>query len=145
MAGKSLNKVLLIGNLGKDPEVRYLQSGQAVANFSLATNERYQDKEGGWKERTEWHKIVFYGKTAEVCGQFLSKGNRVFIEGRIQTREWEKDGQKHWSTEIVGLNMIMLSGKGEGKGADEGGGHGGGGGGGGGGQPVKAQDDDIPF
>lgn len=113
MAGKSLNKVMLIGNLGKDPEVRYLPSGQSVANFNIATNDRYQDKEGNWKERTEWHRIVIFGKTAEVVGQYLNKGSRVYIEGRLQTREWEKDGQKRYTTEVVGFNLIMLGGRGE--------------------------------
>ena len=111
---KSLNKVMLIGNLGKDPEVRYLPSGQAVANFSLATNEGFKDKDGTWKDRPEWHKIVFFGKLAEIAGQYLSKGKSVYIEGRIRTREWQdKEGQKKYTTEIVGWSMIMLGAKGE--------------------------------
>ena len=113
MAGKSLNKVMLIGNLGRDPEVRYLPSGQAVANFSIATNDRYQDKEGNWKDRAEWHRIVMFGKLAEIVGQYLNKGSRIYVEGRLQTRDWEKDGQKRSTTEIVALSMIMLGGKGE--------------------------------
>ena len=116
MANKSLNKVMIIGNMGRDPEVRYLASGSAVANFTVATNERFQDKEGNWKERVEWHRVVFFGKTAETVGQYLSKGNRVYIEGSLSTREWEgKDGQKRSTTEIVGRNLIMLGGKGEGR------------------------------
>ena len=113
MAGKSLNKAMIIGNLGRDPEVRYLPSGQAVANLNVATNDRYQGKDGEWKDRTEWHRIVFFGKQAEIAGQYLNKGSRIYVEGRIQTREWEQDGQKRYSTEIVGRNMIMLGGKGE--------------------------------
>lgn len=121
MAGKSLNKVMLIGNLGKDPEVRYLPSGQAVANFSMATNERFKDKDGNWKDRPEWHRIVLFGKQAEIAGQYLSKGNRLYIEGRLQTREWQdKEGQKKSTTEIVGLNMIMLTPKGDAAPADTG-------------------------
>ena len=112
MAGKSLNKVMLIGNLGRDPEVRYLPSGQAVANFTIATNERFQDKEGNWKDRAEWHRVVLFGKQAEVAGQYLNKGSKIYVEGRLQTREWEgQDGQKRTTTEIVGANMIMLGGK----------------------------------
>lgn len=118
MAGRSLNKAMIIGNLGRDPEVRYLPSGQAVANFTVATNERWQDKDGNWQDRTEWHRIVLFGKQAEVAGQYLSKGRKVFIEGRLQTREWEQDGNKRYTTEIVGRNMIMLGGRGEGAEAD---------------------------
>ena len=114
MAGKSLNKAMIIGNLGRDPEVRYLQSGQAVVNFTVATNERYQDKEGEWQEKAEWHRVVIFGKQAEVAGKYLNKGSRVYIEGRLQTRDWEdKDGQKRYTTEIVCRNMIMLGGRGE--------------------------------
>ncbi len=114
MAGKSLNKVMLIGNLGKDPEVRYMASGAAVANFSLATNERYKDQEGNWNEKPEWHRVVFFGKIAEVIGQYLNKGSKIYIEGRLQTRDWtDKDGNKKYTTEIVGREMIMLGGRGE--------------------------------
>jgi single-strand DNA-binding protein len=114
MAGKSLNKAMIIGNLGRDPEVRYLQSGQAVANFTVATNERYKDKEGEWQEKAEWHRVVIFDKLAEVAGKYLNKGSRIYIEGRLQTRDWEgKDGQKRYTTEIVCRNMIMLGGRGE--------------------------------
>jgi single-strand DNA-binding protein len=114
MAGKSLNKAMIIGNLGRDPEVRYLQSGQAVVNFTVATNERYQDKEGEWQEKAEWHRVVIFGKQAETAGKYLNKGSRVYIEGRLQTRDWEgQDGQKRYTTEIVCRNMIMLGGRGE--------------------------------
>jgi single-strand DNA-binding protein len=146
MANKGLNKALIIGNLGRDPEVRYIPSGQAVANFTIATNERYQDKSGEWNEKTEWHRIVMFGKQAETVGQYLSKGDRVFVEGRLQTRSWEgKDGQKRYTTEIVANNMIMLGGSG---------GPGGGGESGGGGQKdyepdygdsQAPPDDDVPF
>ncbi|MFO8058549.1 MAG: single-stranded DNA-binding protein [bacterium] len=145
MAGRSLNKALIIGNLGRDPEVRYLPSTQAVANFSVATNERFQNKEGEWQEKTEWHRVVIFGKQAETVGQYLSKGDRVFIEGKIQTRSWEgKDGQKRYTTEIVGFNFIMLGG-------GSGGGEGGGGGTGSDYEPDYSQesqappDDDVPF
>jgi len=151
MAGKSLNKAQIIGNLGRDPEVKFLPSGQAVANFTVATNEQWQDKDGAKQERTEWHKVVFFGKLAEIIGQYLSKGQKDFIEGRLQTRNYEKDGQKHYITEIVGRDLIMLGSRGEGGGG--GGGSAGGGGGGNGGevQPDPGYDgpqappDDIPF
>src|SRR5262245_26825952 len=91
----SVNKVILIGNLGRDPELRYTPGGQAVANFTLATNERFSSKDGEKQERTEWHRIVAWGRTGELCAQYLSKGRSVYIEGRLQTREWEdKEGQK---------------------------------------------------
>jgi len=114
--GRSLNKVLIIGNLGRDPELRYTANGTAVATMAVATNESWQDKETGqWQDRTEWHRIVAWGRTAEVCGEYLSKGRKVFIEGRLQTREWEdKDGNRKWTTEIIVQNMIMLDGRGEG-------------------------------
>ena len=107
----SVNKVILIGNLGRDPELRYTQSGQAVANFTLATNERFANKSGEQQERTEWHRIVAWGKTGELCAQYLSKGRSVYIEGRLQTREWEdKEGQKRSTTEIVAQNVTFLGG-----------------------------------
>ena len=108
MAG--VNKVILIGNLGKDPEVRYTPSGSAVANFTIATSEEWKDKNTGEKqERTEWHKIVAFGRLGEICGEYLHKGKQVFIEGRLQTRSWEdRDGNKRWTTEIVALGMQML-------------------------------------
>jgi len=107
---KSLNKVQLIGHLGKDVELRYTQSGTAVANFSLATNEKYKDGEE-WKEKTEWHNIVVWGKLAEITGEYLKKGSKAYFEGRLQTRKWEdKDGNTRYSTEVVAQDMIMLGG-----------------------------------
>lgn len=104
-----LNKVILIGNLGRDPEVRYTPGGLAVANFSMATSETWKNKEGEKETRTEWHKIVAWGKLGEICGEYLSKGKQVYIEGRIQTREWEdKEGNKRYTTEIIALQMLML-------------------------------------
>jgi single-strand DNA-binding protein len=105
----SVNKVILIGRLGRDPELRYTQGGQAVANFTLATNERYSNKSGEQQERTEWHRIVAWGKTGELCAQYLAKGRNVYVEGRLQTREWEdKEGQKRSTTEIVAQNVTFL-------------------------------------
>lgn len=114
----SLNKVMLIGNLGKDPEVRYTGSGQAVASFSLATSERFKNKQSGeWEEKTEWHRVTLWGKQAEVAGEYLAKGKTVFIEGRLQTRKWtDRDGNEKYTTEIVGERMQMLGGKGDGGG-----------------------------
>ena len=106
----SLNKVLLIGNLGKDPEVRYTASGTAVASFSLATSEKFKNKEGEWEERTEWHNATLWGRLAEIAGEYLGKGKTVYIEGRLQTRKWQdKDGKDRYTTEIVGEKMQMLS------------------------------------
>lgn len=108
MAG--INKAILIGRLGRDPEVRYSPDGRAVANFSIATSEEWKDKDSGEKrERTEWHRIVAFGRLGEICGEYLSKGRQVYIEGRIQTREWEdKEGVKRYTTEIVASQMQML-------------------------------------
>ena len=106
----SLNKVLLIANLGKDPEVRYTASGTAVASFSLATSEKIKNKGGEWEERTEWHNVILWGRLAEIAGEYLSKGKTVYIEGRLQTRKWQdKDGKDRYTTEIVGEKMQMLS------------------------------------
>jgi len=108
----SVNKVILVGRLGKDPEVKYTQGGTAVAKFTVATNEVWKDQSGEKQERTEWHNIVAWTKLAEICGQYLTKGSRVYIEGRIQTRSWEdKEGNKRYTTEIRADNMVMLSGK----------------------------------
>jgi single-strand DNA-binding protein len=108
----SVNKVILIGNLGRDPELRYTQGGQAVANFTLATTERFPGKDGERQERTEWHRIVAWARTAELCAQYLSKGRSVYIEGRLQTREWEdKEGQKRRTTEIVAQTVQFLGGR----------------------------------
>ncbi len=110
---RSLNRVQLIGNLGKNPEVRYTANGSAVANFSLATNESWVGKDGQKNERTEWHNIVAWGKLGEICGEYLSKGRQVYIEGKLTTRAWEdRDGNKRYTTEIKAENMIMLGGQG---------------------------------
>ncbi len=106
----SLNKVLLIATLGKDPEIRYTASGTAVASFSVATNERYKNKGGEWEERTEWHNITLWGRLAEIAGEYLAKGKSVYIEGRLQTRKWQdRDGKDRYTTEIVGERIQMLS------------------------------------
>ena len=157
----SVNKVILVGRLGRDPETRYTGGGQAVANFSVATDETYKDRNGERQKRTEWHKIVVWGKQAEIAQQYLKKGSLVFIEGRIQSREWQdKEGQKRTSFEIVANNFRMLGGRSEGAaaGAGAGGGaareseefgtpHAGGeepmGGGTAGGTEIS--DEDIPF
>ena len=111
----SVNKVILVGRLGRDPETRYTGGGQAVANFSIATDETYKDKNGERQKRTEWHKLVVWGKQAEIAQQYLKKGSLVFVEGRIQSREWQdKEGQKKTSFEIVVSNFRMLGGKGDG-------------------------------
>jgi len=113
MANASINKVFLIGNLGQDPEVRYMPSGKAVANITLATSESWKDKNTGEKqERTEWHRVVFYSPLAEIVGQYLRKGSSAFIEGRLQTRKWQdKNGVDRYTTEIVANEMKMLGGK----------------------------------
>ena len=150
----SVNKVILIGNLGADPETRYLPSGDAVTNIRIATTENWKDKSGDKQEHTEWHRISFFGRLAEVAGEYLKKGSPVYIEGRIRTRKWQdKEGQDKYSTEIVADRMQLLGGRG-------GGGEGGGGGmreapaGAGGGSKAPAKksggsfddmDDDIPF
>ena len=162
----SVNKVILVGRLGRDPETRYTSGGQAVANFSVATDESYKDRNGERQKRTEWHKIVVWGKQAEIAQQYLKKGSLVFIEGRIQSREWQdKEGQKRTSFEIVANNFRMLGGRAEGAAAAGAGGMGAGAsrGGGdeleshpapaddvyGGGQPSSGgpeiSDEDIPF
>ena len=155
----SVNKAILIGNLGRDPELRYTKDGRPVANFTLATNERWRDKQGNNQERTEWHRIVVWDKQAENCAQYLQKGRSAYIEGRIQTRDWEdKDGNKRYTTEINASNVNFIGprtdGGGGGGGYSGGGGNGGGGfsGGAGGGARNEAPmdagppvDDDIPF
>ena len=110
-----LNKAMIIGRLGKDPEVRYTQGGQAVANFSIATDERWTDKSGEKNERTEWHKIVAWGRQAELAGEYLKKGRQVYVEGRLQTREYEdKEGIRRWSTEVVAQELQFLDSRGAG-------------------------------
>ena len=108
----SVNKVILLGNLGSDPEVRFMPNGEAVCNFSIATTESWKDKAGEKKEKTDWHNIVMYRKLAEIAGEYLKKGRPVYIEGRIQTRKWQtKEGQDRYTTEIIAANMQMLGGK----------------------------------
>ena len=156
----SVNKVIIIGNLGRDPEMRYMPSGDAIANLRIATTDTWKDKEGNKQEATEWHSVVFFGKQAEICGQYLKKGGAVYVEGSLRTRKWQdKEGNDRYTTEIRGDRMQMLGGRGGGGGggsadydappadsAPRGGGGGGGGGkpsGGGGG--FGDMDDDIPF
>lgn len=151
-----VNKVILIGNLGRDPEVRSTPSGQPVASFTLATSRRWRDKSGQKQEQTEWHQIVVWGKQAEIAGQYLTKGKQIFLEGRLQTRSWDdrQTGEKRYRTEVVCDNFQMLGSRGGGGGDFEPGGpsSGGGGGGGydeggygGGGGGGDLDDDDIPF
>ena len=167
---RGINKVILVGNLGRDPETRYMPSGGAVTNVSIATSKGWKDRDSGeQKERTEWHRIVFFNKLAEIAGEYLKRGSKVYIEGELRTRDWEKDGQKHYTTEVVASEMQMLDSRGEmGGGGSSSGGSGGsqvGGGGsssggsggsqGGGGSspagddfgppPSDDFDDDIPF
>ena len=118
----SLNKVMLIGRLGQDPEVRYTQSNTAVATLNIATSERYKDGNGELQEKTEWHRVVAWGRLAEICQQYLNKGSLVYIEGPLQTRQWEDNqGQKRYTTEVKALQMTMLDSKGSG-GGNQGGG-----------------------
>jgi single-strand DNA-binding protein len=118
----SVNKAILVGRLGRDPETRFTGGGQAVANFSVATDETYKDKNGERQKRTEWHKIVVWGKLAEIAQQYLKKGSLLYLEGRLQTREWQdKEGQKKTTTEIVATNFRMLGGRAEGAAAGAGG------------------------
>ena len=143
----SLNRAMIIGRLGNDPDMRYLPSGEAVANLSIATSETWKDKDGNKKESTEWHRVSFFGKIAEVCGQYLKKGGLVYVEGKIQTRKWQdKEGLDRYTTEIRGERMQMLSGRAEGAGnnsepkeppksGNSGGGQGG----------FNDFEDDIPF
>ena len=138
-----LNKAILIGNLGRDPEVRYTPNGVAVANFSIATSETWTNKDGEKETRTEWHRVVAFGRLGEICGEYLAKGKQIYIEGRIQTKDWEdRDGNKRTTTEIVASQMIMLGSRDSGdaykpegstgKGIQD--------------SPVQApEDDDIPF
>ncbi len=159
----SVNKVILLGNLGRDPETRYTTGGDAVTNLRIATSEQWKDKSGEKQERTEWHSVVLFGRQAEVAGEYLKKGRSVYIEGRLQTRKYtDKEGVEKYSTEIVADRRQLLGGRGEGGGDAEFGGSatssGGGGGGqrrespaGGGAKPAGAKkgvddfDDDIPF
>lgn len=135
-----VNKVILVGNLGADPEVRYTPSGKAVANFRIATSEQWTNKDGEKEERTEWHRIVAWGRLGEICGEYLHKGKQVYVEGKMQTRAWEdRDGNKRYTTEVVAQAMQMLGAAGkEGRAGStderypvE--------------EPVTVPDDDIPF
>lgn len=111
----SVNKAILVGRMGKDPETRYLPNGDAVTNITLATSENWKDKNGEKQEKTEWHRVTFYRKLAEIAGQYLTKGSMIYVEGRIETKKWQdKDGQDRYTTEIVANEMQMLSSKGEG-------------------------------
>ena len=155
----SVNKVILVGNLGRDAELRYTPGGAAVATLNMATTEIWNDKAGQRQEKTEWHRIVLWGKTAESLNEYLTKGKQIYVEGRLQTRQWDdKDGNKRYTTEIRGDRIVLLGGgSGGGRGAsgggsERGGSSGGGGGGGGdygGGAPPDSSapltDDDIPF
>ena len=142
MAG--VNKVILVGRLGRDPEVRYTADGTAVANFTMATSKEWKDKQTGEKkERTEWHKVVAWRRLGEICGEYLAKGKQVYIEGSIQTREWQdKEGNRRWTTEIVADQMQMLGSPGQAQSYDEGPSYDDQGGPGPSGQPTE---DDIPF
>jgi single-strand DNA-binding protein len=113
MAGKSVNKVILIGNLGKDPEVKYTPGGLPIAKFSLATNERFKDKEGQWQDRTEWHNVVAFQRLAEIVGEYVKKGGKLYIEGSLRTSSWDdkETGQKKYRTEIIANDLVLLSGR----------------------------------
>lgn len=114
---KGINKVIILGNLGRDPETKYMPNGGAVTNVQIATSESWKDKQSGQQqERTEWHKVVFYNKLAEIAGEFLRKGSKVYIEGALRTRSYEKDGVKHYATEIIADEMQMLDSRGNGDG-----------------------------
>lgn len=162
---KSVNKVILVGNLGKDPEIKYTPQGTAVAKITVATSSSFKDKQSGeWKETTEWHNVVLWQRTAEIAGEYLKKGSKVYIEGRLQTRSWDDktSGQKKYMTEVVANELVLLGGAGGGGGAREGGYSGGRGASQGGadsfdqsgpdqfesqpaGRGTEITDDDIPF
>ena len=149
----SVNKVILVGNLGADPELKHTPSNRALCNLRIATTEVFKDKSGQRQEKTEWHRVTVWGDQAENCSKYLSKGRSVYIEGRLQTRSYDKDGQKHYATDVVADRVVFL-GSGGGGGAECGGARRGGGGGGGfgagpsddmePGAPAPS-DDDIPF
>jgi len=115
MASRGINKVIVVGNLGNDPEIRYLPNGNAVANISIATSESWKDQQGQQQERTEWHRVTMYRRLAEIAGEYLKKGSQVFIEGKLQTRKWQdQQGNDRYTTEIIADNMQMLGGRGDG-------------------------------
>ena len=117
MASRGVNKVILVGNVGNDPEVRYMPNGNAVANVSIATSETWKDKNtGDQQEKTEWHRVVFFNRLAEIVEQYVKKGSKLYLEGRLQTRSWEQDGVKRYTTEIVANEMQMLDSRGAGQG-----------------------------
>ncbi|HET6569010.1 MAG TPA: single-stranded DNA-binding protein [Rhodothermales bacterium] len=117
---RGINKVILVGNLGQDPELRYTGNGTAVCNMRLATNEAYKDQDGNLVDKTEWHSVVAWARLAEICGEYLKKGSQVYFEGSLQTRTWEdKDGQTRYTTEVKAREMMMLGGRGEGGGSDD--------------------------
>ncbi len=153
MAARGINKVILIGNLGQDPDTRYMPSGGAVTNLRVATNESWKDKQTGeQKERTEWHSVAMFGRLAEIAAEYLRKGSQVYVEGRLQTRKWQdRDGNDRYTTEVVANEMQMLGGRGGGGGAAPYSGGGGSSsnqppsGGGGNAPPADDFDDDIPF
>ena len=121
MASRGVNKVILVGNVGQDPETRYMPNGGAVTNLSIATSESWKDKNTGEaQERTEWHRVVFYQRLAEIVAEYVKKGSKLYIEGSLRTNSWEKDGVKRYTTEIIASEMQMLDGRGEGKGAGDG-------------------------
>ncbi len=119
---KSVNKVILLGNVGKDPEIKATASGTVVATFSIATSERFKDKTGNWQDRTEWHNLVAYQRTAEIIRDYVKKGNKLYVEGRLQTSSWDDKttGQKKYKTEIIVNDLSLLSGRGEGDGGSSG-------------------------
>ena len=146
----SVNKVILVGNLGKDAEVRVTPGGQSVASFSIATTENWTSREGEKKEQTEWHRIVLWGKAADSLQPYLVKGKQIYLEGRLQTRQWEKEGQKHYTTEVKADKIVLLGGGGAGSGGSRGGDRQVERGGDSGYQdpmrdPAPVTDDDIPF
>jgi len=141
-----LNKVFLIGNLGQDPEVRHTNSGQPVANLRVATSRRVKDRDGNWNEQTEWHSVVCFARTAENVAQYLRKGSKIFVEGRIQTRSWDdREGKKQYRTEVVGENVRFLDSRGSGGGAAEAGAAPSAPSDSGRGEGPDYSDDDIPF
>jgi len=124
LMAKSVNKVILLGTLGRDPEIKYTPSGMALAKFSIATNDRFKDKEGNWQDRTEWHNIVAFQRTAEVLGEYVKKGDRLYIEGKLQTSSWEdkQTGEKKYRTEIVANDVVLIGGRRDASGSEQGGG-----------------------
>ena len=111
---RGINKVILVGNLGRDPETRYMPSGNAVTNVSVATSKSWKDRDSGeQKDRTEWHRVVFFNRLAEIANEYLKKGSKVYVEGELRTREWEREGQKHYTTEVVANEMQMLDNRGD--------------------------------